>query len=184
MLTVLLYMKQPLRIVWLYLFVNFFANQAGYGQAPPPTFPRCATPDLPRAEALDLIRQAQQAYQQKINSGAAFQAITYVPIRPHILRRGDGSGGMSLDLMNQVLATTNRYYLLNGAGIQFFFAGTTPDYINNEQQYTSFNDENAVANGRDATNALNQYYVNSFASGRGGTPTTHSTRCIRPARLS
>ena len=89
-------------------------------------------------------------------------------MRPHILRRSNGSGGMSLNLMNQVIAQTNRYFLLNGAGIQFFFAGTSPDYIDNDQQYNSFDNENAVANGRDATNAMNQYYVNSFASGVGG----------------
>ena len=153
--------------------MSFLAGQTGYGQAPappPPTFPFCATPDLSREQALDLIRQARQAYQQKIASGGAFQTITYVPIRPHILRRSDGSGAMSLNLMNQVIALTNKYYLLNGAGIQFFFSGTSPDYVDNDQFYNSYRnqDENAVASGRDATNAMNQYYVNSFASGAGG----------------
>ena len=163
-------MGKLLHLTRLCLLLTAFAGLTSYAQSPtpPPTFPLCATPDLPRDQALDLIRRANQVYQQKKNSGATFQTITYVPIRPHILRRSDGSGAMSLDLLNQVMATTNRYYLLNGAGIQFFFAGTSPDYIDNDQQYSNFNDENAVATGHDAFNAMNQYYVNSFESGAGG----------------
>ncbi|RYF56546.1 MAG: hypothetical protein EOO39_36560, partial [Cytophagaceae bacterium] len=101
-------------------------------------------------------------------SNAAFASITYVPIRPHILRRSDGTGGMSLVSINQVIAVTNSYYLLNGFGIQFYFCGTSPDYINNDTEYNSFSNETLVTQGHDATNAMNQYYVNSFASGAGG----------------
>lgn len=108
------------------------------------------------------------AFRRKMATNAAFTAITYIPIRPHILCKSDGTGGMPLATINQVIAVTNSYYLLNGFGIQFYFAGTTPDYIYNDQQYTSFNDENQLTQGHDVGNALNQYYVNSFASGVGG----------------
>ncbi|GAB3944684.1 hypothetical protein GCM10028805_12550 [Spirosoma harenae] len=129
----------------------------------------CGIENLSRPQALSLSQMANFALQRKRASGAAFSAITYIPIRPHILRRSDGSGGFSLASLNYVIATTNSYYLLNGFGIQFYFAGTSPDYIDNDTQYNTFSDEYAVAQNRDATNALNQYYVNQFSSpGLGG----------------
>ncbi|GAB3033739.1 GEVED domain-containing protein [Spirosoma pulveris] len=130
--------------------------------------PLCATTDLTEAQRNELNSQAAQALAAKRASTAVFTAITYVPIRPHILRKSDGTGGMSLASLNNVIAVTNSYYLKNGFGIQFYFCGTSPDYINNDTQYNSFNDENALTQGHDVTNAMNQYYVNSFASGAGG----------------
>ncbi|AUD04815.1 GEVED domain-containing protein [Spirosoma pollinicola] len=129
---------------------------------------QCATANLSPALRSVLEAEAVQALRLKKASGAAFTAITYVPIRPHILRKTDGTGGYTMASLNNVMALTNKYYLQNGNGIQFYFSGTTPDYINNDAQYNSFSDETAVAQGRDATNAMNQYYVNSFASGAGG----------------
>ena len=114
------------------------------------------------------ICRQRQALATKRASNAAFASITYVPIRPHILRRSDGTGGMSLASINQVMAVTNSYYLSNGFGIQFYFCGTSPDYVDNDAQYNSVTDEDAITQGHDATNAMNQYYVNSFASGAGG----------------
>ena len=129
---------------------------------------QCATENLSPALRSVLEVEAVQALRLKQASGAAFTAITYVPIRPHILRKTDGSGGYTMASLNNVMALTNKYYLQNGNGIQFYFSGTIPDYINDDAQYNSFSDETAVAQGRDATNAMNQYYVNSFASGAGG----------------
>ncbi|ADB41039.1 GEVED domain-containing protein [Spirosoma linguale] len=130
--------------------------------------PLCATTDLTEAERNELNLQAAQALAAKRASNAVFTTITYVPIRPHILRKSDGTGGMSLASINQVIAITNSYYLKNGFGIQFYFCGTSPDYINNDTEYNSFSNETALTQGHDVTNAMNQYYVNSFASGAGG----------------
>lgn len=136
-------------------------------QSNPPAL-GCAVPELTPTERKSLEQEAAFAMRVKMATNAAFTAITYVPIRPHILRRSDGTGGMSLASMNQVMAITNSYYLLNGYGIQFYFCGTSPDYVDNDAQYTSFSDETLVTQGHDVSNALNQYYVNSFASGAGG----------------
>ena len=83
------------------------------------------------------------------------------------MRRSNGTGGYSLASMNQVIALTNSYYLLNGMGIQFYFAGSTPDYIDNDEMYNSYNGQSVDA--YDAPDAMNQYYVNQFSnSGLGG----------------
>ncbi|QHV98399.1 GEVED domain-containing protein [Spirosoma endbachense] len=130
----------------------------------------CATPDLSAKERHTLTSLAAFALSMKQASGQPLASLTYVPIRPHIYRRSDGTGGITLAKMNNIIATTNSYYLLNGSGIQFYFCGTSPEYIDNDNLYNSFPAFNETSvNGHDATNALNQYYVNAFSqSGLGG----------------
>jgi hypothetical protein len=133
----------------------------------------CGVEDISLEKAQSLVKEAEQARQKKLTSGAAFQAVTYVPIRPHIIRQSNGTGGFSVANLNQVIAITNSYYLLNGFGIQFYFAGSSPDYIDNDELYAGFpyggTAEGTAVNGRDATNAMNQYYVNQFSTpGLGG----------------
>ncbi len=103
-----------------------------------------------------------QAVQLRLANGQPVAALTYVPIRPHILRRSNGTDGYSLTSLNNVLALTNNYY--RSAGIQFFFSGNSPDYVDDDNLYNAFVigvSENTIAN-RNATNALNQYYVQAF----------------------
>ncbi|WP_020602388.1 fibronectin type III domain-containing protein [Spirosoma spitsbergense] len=130
----------------------------------------CGAPELTREQAISLVQAAELAFKRKkasITSGESLPPITYVPIRPHIIRRSDGTGGYSLVSMNQVMALTNSYYLLNGMGIQFYFAGATPDYIDNDDMFNSYSNQSVDT--YDARNAMNQYYVNQFSNpGLGG----------------
>ncbi|GAB3942685.1 hypothetical protein GCM10028805_07610 [Spirosoma harenae] len=131
----------------------------------------CGAPTLTRAQALSLVRQANLALQRKRASArTAAEGISYIPLRPHILRRSDGTGGLSLASLNQVMAKTNNYFMNNGAGIQFFFAGTTPDYIDDDALFAAIPykagsslPEGHIVDDRDAPNAMNQYYVNNFS---------------------
>ncbi len=147
------------------LLVSFWPQL--FAQTPPPL---CGTPDLTPRQARSLIQLGNLALAQKQTSGAATNALTYVPIRPHIIRRSNGSGGLSLADLNQIIATTNSYFLYNNYGIQFYFAGTSPNYINADDLFTAFPyPEGSAVDGQDATNALNQYYVSGFNnSGVGG----------------
>lgn len=124
---------------------------------------RCAAPDLTDVQVRRLDREAQLAFSLKQASGA-FASLTYVPIRPHIFRSLLGIGGIDLPKLNRVLAATNRYYLLNGSGIQFYFAGATPDYIDNDLYNLLFTVglEDIIIGNRDASNAMNLYMVNGF----------------------
>ncbi|WP_020605475.1 fibronectin type III domain-containing protein [Spirosoma spitsbergense] len=134
---------------------------------PSPSASFCGTTDLTAEQARELVRDGNRALRQKMTSSTNTQPVTFVPIRPHIIRRSNGTGGYSLASMNQIMALTNGYYLLNGMGIQFYFAGSTPDYIDNDDMYNSYNNQSVDA--YDARNAMNQYYVNQFSnSGLGG----------------
>ncbi|MCK8492936.1 fibronectin type III domain-containing protein [Spirosoma sp. RP8] len=155
-------------LTFLLLFSWLVSNQL-WAQSRP-QLPTCGTTDLTVEQARALVKQANLALERKRASGAAFTAITYVPIRPHIFRKSNGTEGFSLANLNQVMAITNSYYLSNGYGIQFYFSGTSPDYIDNDGLYSNFPyPEGSSVDGRDAPNAMNQYYVNSFANpGLGG----------------
>ncbi len=158
----------------LYLLVMMYgiAPLLGQAQAPPkPVVAQCVTDPLPAQKRQTLERDAAQAITLKRNSAAAFAALTYIPIRPHIIRMSNGTGGYTLTSLNNVMALVNQYYLQSGNGIQFYFAGTTPDYIDDDALYTQFrkNTDEATIAPRDATNALNQYYIHAFdQAGLGG----------------
>lgn len=162
---------QPKSIHLATLFLIFFSwaslFSTTYGQGQKRTEPNyCATPELLENQRQQLDELAKLAFQIKKASGKAFIEITYVPIRPHIFRPANGKGGFDLARLNNVIALTNSYYQTNGVGIQFFFAGTTPDYIDDDalfRMFPAFN-ESGIA-GRDATNAMNMYLVNAFSEG-------------------
>lgn len=155
-------MVQFLRLLSLFLLLE---SPLLAQRRPLTTRPVCANPDLTAAQRQALSSQAEFALRMKRTTNAAPTGITYVPIRPHIFRRTDGTGGLTLTKLNNIMAITNRRYLANGTGIQFYFCGTEPDYIDNDALFNGYmpSDEPAV-DGRDATNAMNQYYVNAFGS--------------------
>ena len=109
--------------------------------------------------ALRLKQVLNPASKARRAFASAYTMITYIPVRPHIGRKSDGTGGYDLASLNNVMALTNKQYLQNGTGIQFYFAGTTPDYIDDDALYAQYS-ESAFAS-HDVNNALNQYYVHN-----------------------
>ncbi len=126
----------------------------------------CGTLAPPPAESRALVRDAAIALQKKKASNPPSAGISYVPLRPHIFRRTDGTGGFDLASLNQVMAANNNQFLLNGSGIQFYFSGTTPDYIDDDELYNGFQG-NLPPNHSD-NNAMNQYYAHTFSGGWAG----------------
>ncbi|MBD2702666.1 fibronectin type III domain-containing protein [Spirosoma sp. BT702] len=126
--------------------------------------PNCGTEISPE-QAKALQQQAILAFKRKMATNGVFTTVTYVPIRPHIIRRSDGTGGFDLASLNTVMAATNRYYMTNGLGIQFYFAGEMPHYINSDSWYYNFPYYNLLPlDPHDVTNAMNQYYPYSIES--------------------
>lgn len=129
----------------------------------------CGTVTPSKGKVAETNKLAEMALNiKRANAGPI--GITHVPIRPHIYRRSNGSGGFSLAALNNVMALTNAYYLQHGVGIQFFFAGTSPNYIDDDVRYTTFNynDEEGMVGNTSVPNAMNQYYVQDFSNGIGG----------------
>jgi hypothetical protein len=124
----------------------------------------CLAPNLSNPEQLRLDKAAKLALQIKRASFNSGTGVSWVPVRAHILRRSNGTGDFNLARLNRVIALTNRYFLNNGTGIQFYLAGSAPDYIDNDALYQTFpyGNESSIS-GRDATNAMNVYFVNNFS---------------------
>lgn len=156
-----IYLKR-LRLAGLLLLVALSA----LAQKPATSTLNCDTPTLSPTERRALEAEAAMAFQLKKASMAKSRlaaTITYVPIRPHILRRDDGTSRFTLRQINNIIALANSKFLPDG--IQFFFAGTTPNYIDNTALFGNFTNVNSatIVSSNDATNAMNQYFVDDFA---------------------
>lgn len=92
---------------------------------------------------------------------------TYLPIKAHIIRRSDGTGGLSLADLNTGLVRLNQLYI--NSNIQFYLCGSSPNYINNTTYFSFDNsEESALCSTNDVNNAINVYFPNVITSG--GTP--------------
>ncbi|WP_247234031.1 GEVED domain-containing protein [Telluribacter sp. SYSU D00476] len=123
---------------------------------------RCGTPEPTGAEV------ARQKSSLTALNGARKGARTsggtlYVPIRFHVLRQGDGAGGASLGELNLVLSDLNQHYL--PGGIQYYMAGSTPDYIDSDIYYDlDITEEAALCATHDVPNAINLYLPGTITS--------------------
>ncbi len=153
----MLFSTTRVRLLLLLVLLAIWQHPA-LAQQPQPRPLDCGTRELTDQQKRDLDAAAKFAFQiKKAQNNKAFTGITYVPIRPHILRRSDGTGGMSVASLNKVMGLANKYFMLNNSGVQFYLAGTAPDYIDDDTGYNAA----TIPNGRDATNALNMYFTPS-----------------------
>jgi uncharacterized repeat protein (TIGR01451 family) len=125
---------------------------------------RCGMPELTDNQQQELELATRKILSARGAARIVANSVSYVPIRVHIFRNAVGQGGIDLPKLNRVMAAANSYFLQNGYGILFYFAGTTPDYIDNDAYYAKFEvaNENLWLAGRDAPDALNLYIVNNF----------------------
>ena len=90
--------------------------------------------------------------------------MTQLPMRVHIVREDDGSGGVSLDVINHELSNLN--YSLYPEDIEYFIADI--NYIDNSTWYEfNITEETAMANGNQVNDAVNVFWVNSITFGSG-----------------
>ena len=105
---------------------------------------------------------------KKLLSNAQISATPiYLPIKAHIIRRTDATGGLSLSDLNAGLVEINKKF--TGSNIQFYLCGNAPNYVDNTA-FFDFNNsqESAICGANDVNNAINIYFPNSITSG--GTP--------------
>lgn len=89
----------------------------------------------------------------------------HVPVKIHVLKKDDGTGGLSDQVIFNEMDKLNDIY--RGANLHFFVCGPF-NYINDTRFY-DFNqsDENSLANSNDQANAINIYFVNSLKNSYG-----------------
>ncbi len=99
------------------------------------------------------------------------KGLVYIPVRPHIVRKNDKTGGLPLFDLNNSLAICNKFYINAGQGIQFYLAGTEPDYIDDSTFY-DFDSGKKNSSGKTMeeritakyaiNSAVNVYFVNNL----------------------
>ena len=90
----------------------------------------CGTPALTDIERDFLLNTV---YNQPLARNAG---TTCIPIKPHIVRETNGTGGSTLTSLNQGLANLNHHFL--PAGIEFYYCGAAPNYIDDSSVKQTF----------------------------------------------
>jgi Secretion system C-terminal sorting domain/Pregnancy-associated plasma protein-A len=161
----------------LILLLFLITTLSSYGQLP--CGQKSMTPSqrqdiFLQREAYDKTRPASSA--RKATTSISDTAITFMPVRAHIIRK-DGEG-LSLSYLNNGLAITNKHFRDAGNGIQFFLAGTSPNYIDDSTYYEydagkkdvkGKTDEERITAKYGVRNAINVYFFNSVKTGGHGT---------------
>ena len=91
------------------------------------------------------------------------KAPIYIPVQNHVVRRTNGTGGLSVLDLSHIMLTINHYY--NTSDIYFYECGPT-NYINDDTYYDfSSSQEGALGSANDVNDVINIYYFNSAMSG-------------------
>jgi PKD repeat protein len=92
--------------------------------------------------------------------------LSTIPIKAHIVRATDGSGGLSSVELDDAISTMNSIYI--DAGIEFFLCDGI-NYINNDDFYDYETDEeNALTSVNNVNGTINIYFTNSIVSSSSG----------------
>ncbi len=93
-------------------------------------------------------------------------AFSSVPIKAHIVRATNGSGGLTTVQLNQAIGIMNGIYV--AAGIEFFLCDGI-NYINNDDFYDyETSQESALTSTNNVNGVINIYFTNSIVSTSSG----------------
>ncbi|HEY1054009.1 MAG TPA: GEVED domain-containing protein, partial [Emticicia sp.] len=122
----------------------------------------CATPTpLP-----EIAQQQEKLMQQFIQRGTNLASPVAIPIKAHIVRLSNGTGGLSTDVLNAAIATMNvKYATLK---MSFYLCGGI-HYIDSDAfYYTDVAKENDLLVLNNVNDAINIYFVGNLVSGTSG----------------
>ena len=124
----------------------------------------CGNPQLTDDQ---VALQEKRLGQRKNKPSARLAAqIQYIPIRFHVVRQSDGTGGVDMTSLNRALVLLNQVY--QPINIAFYLCGTQPHYIDNTVLFDYDNTEESIlADGNDVPNAINIYLPNTVSYGGG-----------------
>ncbi|QIX61137.1 T9SS type A sorting domain-containing protein [Hymenobacter sp. BT18] len=149
-----------------YAFIALYILSLGaYGQKPTTASTgECGTPDPTPAQRAWLLQEVIPLEQKLAARSPQADAVSYVPLSIHIVRKTDGTGGASEAAIYASIAGTNQ--LFAGANIQFFVCGSI-QYVDNSALYAvnSYAVESELCLLNDEPKAINVYYAGSVSSG-------------------
>ncbi|MCD2259676.1 T9SS type A sorting domain-containing protein [Psychroserpens luteolus] len=131
----------------------------------------CGTVFTPESESyfkkiLPQVKQYEEAYFQNLALRRSSTAISSVPIKAHIIRNTDGTGGLTASQLNDAIANMNAFYA--NALLEFFLC----DGINYIDDSTYFdyetNEEAALTAANNVNNVINIYFANTVVNSSSG----------------
>ena len=162
------------QLITLIFLLSFISS---YGQLP------CGQKPMTPAQRQDIFLQREAYEKIRIPSSARIAAtsdfdsvVTYLPIRAHLVRKNGES--LSLSALNNGVAITNKHFRDAGNGIQFYLAGTSPNYVDDSTLYdydagrkdaSGITDEQRITGKYGVRNAINVYFCNGVKTGGHGT---------------
>ncbi|BDD05010.1 hypothetical protein AUTU_24930 [Aureibacter tunicatorum] len=146
--------KYTLLILFFLIFVKSHAQYDEW---------KCGAPDHTHEQKQELLEQLERLRSSRVAIDVG--EMTYIPIKPHIVRRDDGTGGLPMADVNSMVAWLNKYY--KGSFMEFYITGE-PNYIDRTQYYNfDQGEEPGLANNNDVRDAVNVYFVGTLFGGNG-----------------
>ncbi|WP_062060028.1 zinc-dependent metalloprotease [Aquimarina longa] len=114
-------------------------------------------------EHLDSTRLARQKHFSNTNLKSSSQPVIRFIINNVIVTRTDGTGGMSLNKLNDFMDELNEYYI--NANINFIVCDVK--YVNSDNLYDFHQNQEHLITSHDNYEAINIYYFNSVTTNSG-----------------
>jgi PKD repeat protein len=109
------------------------------------------------------VKILEEQYLQEQLSSRNSTASNSVPIKAHIIRQSDGSGGLSLTVLDEAITELNSDFAI--VGLNFFLCDGI-NYINSDAFYDfQSSEENALTIPNNIDGVINIYFTGSAASG-------------------
>jgi PKD repeat protein len=120
----------------------------------------CGTEVTP--EQIQFMNKIHESAQTQLRVRSDFPLVE-IPVKAHIVRNSNGTGGLSIADLEREMDRVNSLYA--SSNMTFFLDGPV-NYINDDR-YVNFNttQENELANSRDFFGVINIYFFNSILSG-------------------
>lgn len=119
----------------------------------------CGTPTPP----LKVLQQHEKLMQQFIQRGANLASPVVIPIKAHIVRKSDGTGGLTVDSLNSAIAVMNIKY--TSVKMSFSLCSSIHYIDSDELYYLDVDAEDSKLVLNNVNDAINVYFVGSLVSG-------------------
>lgn len=110
-------------------------------------------------------QELEQEFLQNRQFNRFSNNLSSIPIKAHIIRSDNGTGGLSESQLNQAIATMNEFYA--NAGLQFFVCSAI-NYIDNSNFYNfEMSTESSLTSANNVDDVINIYFANSIVNTQG-----------------
>ncbi|MEM6525779.1 MAG: T9SS type A sorting domain-containing protein [Bacteroidota bacterium] len=141
-----------MKSVFILIFSSLFIQNVACGQS-------CGT-EIDTAHLNYLTSRKDRVFSR---TSGIDDGLVRIPIKIHVIRRDDASGGISLQTIQSALDITNDWFI--NANMEFFVYEDV-NHIDNTIFYNmDRSEEDQVANPNDVRNVINMYFAGSLSSG-------------------